>query len=1219
MNDTKPNRRTLRVLPWTMMFFGLVVLIGLRAPSSYSAQPSPTPTPTPSPSPTPPPVALSDTPLVLVTPAHPQVLFLLTNSQSMDGNLSGAIMTGASGNYTVPAGFTPPAKPDSTLYTVNGVDNSASRMNVAKASLKQILTTYASSNDFGLMTSGTVGDPSLYNTWVYYMSAAGGFAFTDDSTNKSAYPNPCYPPATGIDSSDCTALAGRYGDVVSSKPYFIAAGPSDGTSKTPGSSDDPQVNDVLYAGSLSSAFVSYGGPTPPSPYWSASNPSGFTLDQYNAGAVCEGYNQTTPFLGRYGCPGTSTNWGTSPTNAGYVPFAPEVLYVKRGFGYYNAVNTSKSTLLVPVAPDTSTRQGTFNSLLAPETNNPSSGEIKSNAVNAATAVMLQGAYDYYTNSMSSSSGGAAYSYTGTESAPSPPPNNQSNNCDTKKYVVLVTDGLPTLDLKGKAWPPLGSLASAPSPDGYGVTAPIDPSTGAVITTSPGGTNNQAVIDAVAQIAALKNKNILTYVIGMGAGVEPKLNPAAAATLKAMAIAGGTGDYFAAKSPADVTNDMVVILEKIQKANASTTSAAVNSTSFQDTSRLYQSTFNSDDWSGDLLAFDIGSGSLNTNTAKPAWSAGDFLDAASFSWDTNRRIITINPTITSSTHPSGTGVPFRWSATAPATAISATQQTLLMTPSTDTTLGQNRLNYLRGDKSLEQPVGSFRKRTHLLGDIANSSPVYVGSPGGPYQDSSYKAFKAISRPAMLYVGANDGMLHAFRSDGKELYAYVPNAVFGKLSKLVQPTYTAAHQFYVDGSPTAGDVYFGGAWHTILVGGLNNGGSGIYALDITTPPADSDSEATVAANVLWEFTDSKLGQTYSRPTTARIDTGSGGSVNLQSVVIFGSGYNNSDGKPYLYIVNAQDGTLIRRIDLCGSAMTGCDTNKPNGLSGPAAVSTDGTGLVTTIYAGDLQGNLWKVDLTASTWTGTRIFQTPAGQAITTTPVTSLHPDAPLKAGNMVYIGTGQYLGSPDITTTTTQSVYGIWDKAGSSMPVRDTTLVKQTISEVTVTSPLFSGTFKARNLTMNTIDWSKQLGWYFDLTPGERVVTDPRLVSKRLTFTTFIPSSDPCVGAGSSWLMVVNYATGGAFPNPTIDIYGKKTFEQYGDQNQAGVLLGNVFAAAPTYIGGRRTPPPPPGPSPTPTPPVGTCNDAVLLSKSDRTVDSPCLGGGTLGRTSWIQLK
>lgn len=1163
----------------------LGLAISLHTPGTLAVPPSPTPTPSPTPVPT---TTLSDNPMVLVTPTHPQVLLVLPNSQSMDGNLSGAIMTGASGTYSINdpklTGFTPPVQAadgsGNALYTSGGKDNSPSRMNVAKASIQRILNDYASSNDFGLMTLGTSGNPALYTTWVYYMSAAGGFTFTN-TAGTNTYPNPCY----NVSSTACTALAGRYGSGVSNQAYFVAAGPSDGSSSNPGSSDDPQVNDVLYApSSLPSVAVVYGGPNPPTPF-----PPNYSLTDYNNGNILETYSNSTPAGGAR---------QTGPTNAGYVPFAPETMYAQRGFGYYNPV-TNTGVLRMPIDVDSSTRQASFSALLAPETNTAGSGEIKSNAVNAATAGVLKTAYQYYT---------------GTGAYDSPPPTN--NGCTAKQYVVLISDGLPTWDLNNKAWPPLGSIAAA----GYGVTATIDSS--GILTS----TNNQAVNDTLAQITNLNGKGIRTYVIGMGAGVDPSKNPTAAATLKAMAKAGGTNDYFPATSPADVSNDMVVILEQIKAANASTTSSAVNSTNIRTGSYVYQATFNSldgnKDWTGDVLEFALASnGTVNTLASNAQWRAQAQLDAATFNWDTSRRIVTINPSITSTSHPSGTGVPFRWSATAPATAINTTQQGYLMTSASDT-LGPNRLNYLRGDKSNEQGAstpGPFRTRSHLLGDIANSNPVYVGDAFGPYPDASYQTFQGNKkgRTPIIYVGGNDGMLHAFdAATGNELFAYIPNGVFNRLINLTQPTYNTAHKFYVDGSPTAGDAQFSdGTWHTLLAGGLNNGGNSIYALDVTDPPTASNSEATIAAKVLWEFTDStNMGRTFSRPAIARISVGNGNNAALQSVVVFGSGYNNSNNRLYLYIVDAQTGAMVGNspVDLCAGQSSACDLTKANGLSSPAVVSPDGTGTVNMIYVGDLQGNLWKVDLSANTWSGQVLFKAtnPAGnpEPITTTPVTSLHPKTPQYTGNMVYFGTGRFVGLPDVTDTSVQSVYGIWDNGSNTAPTRSNDLVAQTITTVTTSQALFNGQTQVRNITSNAIDWATKRGWYFDLPlSGERVITDPRLVTQRLAFTTFTPSTDVCAGGGQSWLMVVNYANGGAFPKPELDIYGDDSYAQVNNLNPVGVSLGSFYAASPTFIGGGS------GGS------GGGGGDTKLISKSNGKIDSLREKGGAKGRESWTQIQ
>ena len=287
-------------------------------------------------------------------------------------------------------------------------------------------------------------------------------------------------------------------------------------------------------------------------------------------------------------------------------------------------------------------------------------------------------------------------------------------------------------------------------------------------------------------------------------------------------------------------------------------------------------------------------------------------------------------------------------------------------------GQKRLNWLRGDKTNEvRNSGIFRNRTTtVLGDIINSDPIfsytesygYTSLPVTAAGQSTYAAFVSgkSSRPPMVYDGANDGMLHAFRADtgnassGKELFAYVPAAVYGNLSSLTEPAYL--HKYFVDGSASIGDAYLASNWKTVLLGGLGKGGKAIYALDISTPDAFTNSQ------VLWEYSGSTasaidgsgvtdangMGLTYSQPQIARLNNG-------KWAAIFGNGYNSTSERAFLYIVDLSDGTLIKKI--------ATNTAASNGLSTPRLYDNNNDKIIDFVYAGDLQGNLWKFDLSAS----------------------------------------------------------------------------------------------------------------------------------------------------------------------------------------------------------------------------------------------------------------
>lgn len=1133
----------------------------------------------------PPQLAISPVPLTVAVPAHPQVLFAIGNSQSMDGDLSGAIMTGSGAlgsalsslqnssspvDYAVPAGFTPPVQgadaSGNAPYTVNQggtlVDNSASRLNVAKAGIAAIIKAYAATTDFALEDYDASASKT-YTTWVYQMSGPGGFSFS--STNTTPPPagfeyvaNPCYQYLSGSASTvstDCGSIAALYANgALNANPYMLAAA----------SSDDADINDVLYANGAQPVLVDYvtsgnPTPTPANPYVS------YGISQYNNGSITVKYPAVTP-----------TNGGvdeTGPTNAGFVPFSPQVMYAERGFGYDATATDSTGHIAVqiqtagakPTATSVQNVISAFQPSLAPETNDPSSGEIKALAVQSPIAGLMQEAKTYLATGVSN-----------------------PGNC-SKQYVILISDGLPTEDLKGKSWPPLGSASAT----GYGVTAAFN-SDGS-LNTSASATNDQALLDTISAIGALKKVGIDTYVVGMGAGVDPSLNPEAAQTLTAMAVAGGTGSYFAATSPADLVTDLNTILLSVQNGTVSATSVAVNSGSLDTDSTVYQATFTvSDtpyqDWTGDVKAYPINADGTISTTA--SWSAKEQLDSevASGGWS-NRVIATWNP---STDH----GVPFDlanngWN------GLAATQQAELavagdpvVTPPALSN-AQLRVNYLRGDASDEVHNGGiFRNRSGYLGDVVDSNPLYVGQPEGPYTDPSYAAFAAkfvtTPRPNVLYVGANDGMLHAFdASTGKELFAFIPNAVFANLAALTSPFYNANHQFYVDGQPTASDVLLSsdGKWHTELVGGEGDGGRSIYALDITHPDQLS-TESALSSAVLWEFTDADMGLSYSVPiivrTGANMVTDDSTSQKVPGfAVMFGNGYNSPSGQPIFYALKAGSGAELAKIDLCTASgvPTGtCNPALPNGLSSVVAANSSGIlgNPVNVVYAGDLQGNLWAIDVSnpnPADWSVRVVFQARDAlgnpQPITTPPVVTLNPNYPGQAGLMVYFGTGELLQATDLTSTSQQSFYGVWDN-GSTTPATRADLEQQTL---TLQSAGSSGLPQdVRTASNNPVNWGKQQGWYYDLPlSGERVITPAVVENGGVIFNSYTPvaqSGVQCSVGGQSWLMDVGYANGGPFSKAELDVTGSGNLnsskQQVNGANPVGVSLGNGFVPTPSLI-------------------------------------------------------
>lgn len=563
--------------------------------------------------------------------------------------------------------------------------------------------------------------------------------------------------------------------------------------------------------------------------------------------------------------------------------------------------------------------------------------------------------------------------------------------------------------------------------------------------------------------------------------------------------------------------------------------------------LYQARFDGTEWTGEVLAYKLNAdGSL---PGSPAWNAADNMPAESA-----RDIFTFD---------GSSGVAFEWA------NLTVSQKAALNDDS-------NVLEYLRG-----VPVSGFRTRKSLLGDIVHSSPLYVGAPNLPYPDDwlgtssepedsvPYSSFANNTtyknRTPVVYAGANDGMMHAFNADtGVEMFAYVPNEIFGNLANLASPSY--AHRYFVDGPPTVLDAFFGGAWHSVLVGGLGAGGQGVYALDVSSPGSFS------ASNVLWEFTDEDdpdMGYSFSRPNIVRMTSGRTSSATKWAAV-FGNGYDNrhadgpvsATGNAVLFIIDIETGDVIKKID------TGVgDTTSPNGLSTVAPVDVDGDYVVDYIYGGDLYGNLWKFDVTATnpnSWSATRLFTACAGadctaaprQPITSRPQVGLHPTG---QGLMIYFGTGKYVESGDDSPTgqTTQTFYGVWDNGYPSFD-RDHLLKQEIVTEITESG------FNYRVVSNNPIKWHEDkatlptgspptthLGWYLDLVntgvspldnKGERQVSDSILRTDRIIFTTLVPSEEACDSGGTSWLMELSIQNGGQLPYTPFDVNGDTVFSE-----------------------------------------------------------------------------
>lgn len=714
------------------------------------------------------------------------------------------------------------------------------------------------------------------------------------------------------------------------------------------------------------------------------------------------------------------------------------------------------------------------------------------------------------------------------------------------YVIVITDGFPTydndfpsadsayVDGETRRLPNWDGLAPATTSANYpnfpqysdgfrpsgsqadeGYTLYLDDLAkfGADIDLRVGGLD-----DAGRSFDALpfRQQKLVTYTVGF-ATANQMLEDAAAY---------GGGQYYTANNRAELTAALQAAFRDISIKEGSAASVATSSTRLEAETKIYQARFLPEDWSGHFWAYPIlGDGSIG----EKAWDAAELIPEAGV-----RNIYSYNPD-------SKTGITFQWS------SLTAGQQATLNWTDGN---GQARLDYVRGEQSQEGSL--FRTRSSILGDIINSDPAYVSAqdygfdalPGA--EGAGYKAFMQGNRTRrkMVYVAANDGMLHGFdANDGNEILAYVPNAVYDKLRFYADESFNENHRLINDGGPRVQDAFLG-SWKTVLLGSLGGGGKGIYALDVTNP------DAFGTGNVMWEFTsadDADLGITVPQPTVARLANG-------KWAAIVANGYNSRAGnasRAVLLVLDLHTGALIRKFDTL--------VDGDNGLSSPTPVDVDGDRITDYVYAGDLKGNLWKFDLTSANPSNWKIaFGSPGspeplytacdaascngsnGQPITARPEVGINPPE----GYYVYFGTGRYFAVGDNEPGgQLNTFYGIKDRNDkeTAVPLRPqegrSNLREQAIVyEESVTFVNGEETYEEgiRVVTREIVQDSQD-GWYLDLpTSGERQVSNPILRAGRIIFTTLIPSDDPCVAGGDSWLMELDALSGGRLDMTPFDL-------------------------------------------------------------------------------------
>lgn len=631
-------------------------------------------------------------------------------------------------------------------------------------------------------------------------------------------------------------------------------------------------------------------------------------------------------------------------------------------------------------------------------------------------------------------------------------------------------------------------------------------------------------------------------------------------------------FFLASDPVRMNAGLNEIFNTISSSVGGTGSAATTSQRIGSSTGVFSLSTDANSWSGDLQKFPIsvtgssGVTTLNIGTT-PAWSASKSLTGT-----TLPSVVAPNPL------PAVRNI-WTFISGAPSSDFTATNSVAkaffdvnpLSSPLASDGFGAQRVNWLRGVRTDEgSATVNLNVRTSLLGDAGRSGAVYVGPPSSSISDPSYGTYvrNNISRIGVVFVGSSSGMLHGFReTDGVEVFAYLPSVLWSKARALTAKG--AARTPMVDAVPVVGDVALTSAtdWHTVLVGGLGSGAQGIFAIDATSP-----------SNIrpLWEFTPSSAGITASDasdlgnvtgiPTIAKLPTG-------DWVAIIGNGYNSTNGRSAIFVVKLNNSTGSWSKDVNYWKYGG--TNVPaipataaaNGMGPVAVASANQLGIVEYLYAGDLLGNVFRIDLSSvitsmpSSWetatTNKPFLLFAAGLPITTVPQVAFHP----YGGFEVLLGTGKLLEQSDRATPfADQAVFGLWDKNRTTAITNSTTGSPAPLAARTLIT-----TGQTRTISGAPLDYGAgQAGWKLALSSGggERIIADPDLEFGKFSLISVSVGAVTCADGGS-WLYNLDPITGLALPAASFDVNGDGRINA-ADGVVAGIALGASSFGSPTNI-------------------------------------------------------
>ncbi|QXI17095.1 pilus assembly protein [Pseudomonas hamedanensis] len=704
----------------------------------------------------------------------------------------------------------------------------------------------------------------------------------------------------------------------------------------------------------------------------------------------------------------------------------------------------------------------------------------------------------------------------------------------KNYGVVVTDGLPTYD---RTFPGNDPLGGNRLPNWDGLSNDGDNLSG-------DGENDTLYLDDIAKFAFdidmrstgtdaagkswnavdFPRQNMNTYTVGFAADND----------MLSDAASYGQGRYYQATDSTGLNAALSSALSDITSKAGSGGAGVASSSNLTSGSSFYQTTYDPKDWRGTIRSFGFTStGTVNTSTAQ---------------WTTDTTIV-----------PSATAPTFQsWNTLSNAPVTLAFGN---FSPAQQTTLNQGLPTGINGNDLVEWSKGTnkagLKVRSVLLGDIINS-PLVLASPSdktasdltGDSSYTSYLSTKASNMNTSLVVNANDGFVNVINSaNGTRRYAYMPSSVLPSLRLIADTNYVngVSHKFLVDGQVGVFDAQAGTTWKTLAIGGTGAGGKTFYGLQLFDASAGNviralwEVSAPVTTNTANAFND--LGYAYARPEVARLANG-------RWATFIANGYGSNSGVAALYVLDALDGSLIRKI-VIDSTETG------NGLSS-VELRVNSSNVVQAAYGGDLKGRMWKFDLSATapeSWgvafAGKPLFTAPGGatQPITAQPLLADNP----QGGKQVFFGTGKFNETADKSNKDLQAFYSIWDAEGGAGQIAVSNLQAQAITGS------FSGSSgQFLTTSQNETTYPAEKGWYLPLVynnvlTGERVINQASIVLGRIVFTTAsVDTTDPCSSFGTGRLVELDAFNGKMLNYAVIDTTGDRLVDS-NDMISSGVIF------------------------------------------------------------------